>query len=44
MEKMDIEILKRQGFFLIRKLGDGTYIAQHRNTTYYGLYVVVRQK
>jgi len=43
-----MDILKEQGFFFIRRSSDGTYIAVHNKTTYYGLYVdgagVVRQK
>jgi hypothetical protein len=34
------EVLRKQGFCFIRRLGDGTYVAQYRNITYYGLYVV----
>lgn len=40
-------ILRQKGFEFIRQLKDGTYVAQYRNTTYYGLYTlngIVRQK
>jgi hypothetical protein len=35
----DFDILKQQGFSFIKKLSNGTYVAQHNKTTYYGLYV-----
>jgi len=48
MQEAIMDILKEQGFFFIRRSSDGTYIAVHNKTTYYGLYVdgagVVRQK
>jgi len=43
----DEKILSKQGFYFIKKLNDGTYVAEHNKTTYYGLYIdkgVVRQK
>lgn len=43
----DYDFLKRQGFYLLKKMNDGTFIGEYNKTTYYGLYVdngVVRQK
>lgn len=47
MEEDEIEFLRKQGFSFIRKMGDGTYVAEYSKTTYYGLYVdgnIVRQR
>ena len=40
MNDKNIEVLKKQGFCFIKLLSDGTYVAEHNKTTYYGLYVV----
>lgn len=39
MNDPSIEVLKKQGFFFIKKLKNGTYKAQHNKTVYYNLYV-----
>jgi len=38
-EDETIDILKRQGFFLIKELENGKFRAQYGKTTYYNLYV-----